>query len=188
MVEQYVVAVNFVVAGSADDYLPAKLDDMADVFAARANVSASSVSMSVEATSMSVEVTAKIIAPSATASAAIVAELAPDFITAATATAFFTAVPGGIAVMQKPDVVTFVERIIRYPPPSPSAPITGGGTKDDGLSGGALAGIIIACIAGTMLLGASYYRYGKKADKSEPQSSNRMAKVQMEQITTIENV
>lgn len=135
--EQHSTVVTVVAAGAVSDYTEAKTDQIAQVFADNAGVTRQNVIVTVSAGSVVIQ--AKIIVTSAAAATAVNTQLSSSLATPTTATNFFSAVTGGVTVTEVPVIVTVVESVVAYPPP----PAPG----DSGLDGGAIAGIVVGCVA-----------------------------------------
>jgi len=160
---QYSAYVTMTCEGSVEDFDTAKLDSMAALFAASANVSASAVTMTVG--SASVFVTAKIVTADDASAQAAVATLETSLATPAAATTFFAS--ASITVVSTPSVVEAVDQMVyQPPPPPPSSPDSGGG-----MNGGAIAGAICGPMFGLIGLGAWYQNKKKNAAMAETDGS-----------------
>lgn len=165
-------------AGAVSDFTPTKVESIASVFAAEANVTTSSVTVTI--TPGSVVITAKIVLPDAAARDNVAADLTTTLSTPALATSFLAAVPGGVTVSVVAPVAKVTEQAAVVLSPPPSAP-SGGDSKDDGMSGGAIAGTVIGAMSGPFFGLVGYAAWKNKQQKEGKYGSGAGVNIQMGQ-------
>lgn len=141
--------VTLTASGEVSDFTPAVRADIETLFAAQAGVPAESVALSV--TPASVRLAVEIAAGNASAADGVADALAPIVANASTATSFLSQVPA-VSNISITDVstVAVVDLADAAPPsaPPPMSPV------DEGLSDGAIAGIVIgSLVAAALCLG-----------------------------------
>lgn len=157
VVTQYSAFVTMKAAGTVEDYTPAKKEGIKEAFAKEAKVDKSKVTVTI--TPGSVIISAKIIMPTESEATTLKTTLATTLATPEKATTFFASVPGGgVTVEETPTVLVEIESVV-VPP------------KEDkgGLSGGALAGVIIGSASGPLFGILGYMAYKKKQAEGSPE-------------------
>ena len=149
------------IAGDIVDLSDVTRIQMQLLFAQTANVALSNVELGFPPGS--VIITAKIVSPSPDAAANLTATLANELATPESATHFFANV-GGIRVLSISSVTTITEAVVAYPPP-PSPPPLGGTSEHRGMSGGAIAAIVIGALLGSATIACLLVSNGNPSRK-----------------------
>lgn len=159
------VVVTTTANGVVSDYSPAFRESYRNACATTFNVNSNLVDVAI--TPGSVVITVTVYATASNSADNLAAVAAATFSDAATASAFITSQTGQAVTVAQVDVVVT------------EAPARGGG-DDDGLSGGAIAGIVIGVVAGVGLIlaaGLIYFKrtVGSVARSEGPQHENLLA-------------